>query len=59
MDLTTRSDIVGVLLHLLHKHFKRVFRVINEVIKMRILSSVLGRSGFINNLADDGLHIVT
>ena len=53
VDLITRSYIFGVL-HL-HKHFKWICRVI----RMRILSPVLGRSGFIDNLAGDGLHTVS
>ena len=57
MDLATRSDVIGVALHLVHEDFSRIRRVINEVIDIRICSSVLGRGGFINDLANGSLHI--
>ena len=57
MDLATRSDVIGVVLHLVHEDFSRIRRVINEVIDIRIRSSVLGRGGFINDLANGSLHI--
>ena len=57
MDLATRGDVIGVVLHLVHEDISRICRVINEVIDIRIRSPVLGRGGFINDLANGSLHI--
>ena len=57
MDLATRSDVMGVVLHLVHENISRIGRVINEVIDTRICCPVLGRGGFINDLANGSLHI--